>query len=55
MKEAEDTPHKLLRAFLANSPAQTESLQHSLERPVGGIGLHINADKTEYMSFNQRG
>ena len=26
-----------------------------MERAAGGIGLHVNADKTEYMSFNQRG
>ena len=31
-----------------------ESLQHSLEQATGGIGLHVNADKTEYMCFNQR-
>ena len=32
-----------------------ESRLNSLERAVGGIGLHVNADKTEYMCFNQRG
>ena len=42
-------------ALLANTPAGTESLLHNLERAAGGIGLHVNADKTEYMSFNQRG
>ena len=42
-------------ALLANTPAQVETLLHSLERAVTGIGLHINADKTEYMCFNQRG
>ena len=42
-------------ALLANTPAQAESLLHSLERATGGIGLHVNTDKTEYMSFNQRG
>ena len=41
-------------ALLANSPAQTESLLHSMEQ-AGGIGLHDNADKKEYMCFNQRG
>ena len=40
-------------ALLANTPTQGESLLHSLERAAGGIGL--NADKTEYMCFNQRG
>ena len=27
-----------------------EFLQHSLERAAGGIGLHVNADKTEYIA-----
>ena len=42
-------------ALLANTPAQAEILLHSLERATAGIGLHVNADKTEYMYFNQRG
>ena len=42
-------------ALRANTPAQAESLLHSLERVAGGIGLHVNADKTEYMCFNQTG
>ena len=42
-------------ALLANSPVQAESLPHSLERAAGGIELHVNANKTEYMHFNQRG
>ena len=41
--------------LLANTPAQAESLLHSLERVEGGIGLHVNADKTEFMFFNQSG
>ena len=40
--------------FLANSPIQAESLLHSLEQTAGGIGLHVNTDKTEYIYFNQR-
>ena len=43
------------RVLLANIPAQTESLLHWLEQAVGGIGLHVNAHKTENMCFNQRG
>ena len=39
--------------LLANTPAQVESLLHCLEKAVGGIGLHVNADKTEYICFNQ--
>ena len=42
----------LMTALLANTPAQTESLLHSLERAAGGIGFYINVDKTEYMCFN---
>ena len=41
--------------LLANAPAQAETLLHSLEWAAAGIGLHVNAHKTEYMYFNQRG
>ena len=40
--------------LLANTPIQAETLQHSRERTAAGIGLHVNADKTEYMCFHQR-
>ena len=42
-------------ALQSNTTAQAESLLHSLERAAAGIGLHVNTDKMEYMSFNQRG
>ena len=42
-------------ALLANTPVKAETLLHSLERAAAGIGLHVNADKTEYTCFNQRG
>ena len=42
-------------SLLANTPVQAETLLHSLERALGDIGLHVNADKTEYMCFNQTG
>ena len=42
-------------AILANIPNQAETLLHSLERAAVGIGLHVNAHKTEYMCFNQTG
>ena len=42
-------------ALLANTPNQTETLLHSLERAAAGIGLHVNAQKTEFMCFNQKG
>ena len=41
--------------LLANSPAQAETLLHSLEWADADIGLYVNAHKTEYMCFNQRG
>ena len=42
-------------AILANTPDQAETLQHSLEGTPAGIGLHVNAHKTEYMCYNQTG
>ena len=42
-------------ALLANTPNQAETLLNSLERDAAGIGLHVNAHKTEYMCFNQAG
>ena len=42
-------------ALLANTTAQAKTLLHSLEWTAAGIGLHVNADKMEYMCFNQRG
>ena len=41
--------------ILANTPNQAETLLHSLERVAAGIGLYVNAHKTEYMSYNQAG
>ena len=35
--------------FLANTSTHAETPLHSLEKAAGGIGLHVNADKTEYM------
>ena len=42
-------------AILANTPDQAETLLHSLERAAPGIGLYVNAHKTEYMCYNQEG
>ena len=42
-------------ALLVNMPNQAETLLHSLERAAAGIGLHVNAQKTEYMCYNQTG
>ena len=41
--------------ILANTPDQAEKLLHSLERTAAGIGLYVNAHKTEYMCYNQTG
>ena len=41
--------------ILTNTPNQLETLLHNLERAAAGIGLHVNAHKTEYMCYNQTG
>ena len=41
--------------LMRNTPTQAKSLQHSMEQAAGSIGLHVNADKTEYICFNQKG
>ena len=40
---------------MTNTPNQAETLLHSLEQAVAGIGPHVNVHKTEYMCFNQTG
>ena len=40
-------------ALLINTSTQIESLLHNLEEAAGGIDHYVNADKTEYMCFNQ--
>ena len=42
-------------ALLANTPSLVETLLHCLERAAAGIGLHVNAQRTEYICVNQRG
>ena len=41
--------------ILENTPNLAETLLHSLEQAATGIGLYVNAHKTEYMCFNQTG
>ena len=41
--------------LLANTPAQAETQLLSLELAAAGIGLHVNAERMEYMCFYQRG
>ena len=40
-------------ALLVNIPAQAESLRYSQKQAARGIGIYVNANKTEYMCFNQ--
>ena len=54
-KTITDTDYADDIAILVNTPNQAETLLHSLERAATGIGLHLNAHKTEYMCFNQVG
>ena len=42
-------------AILANTPNQAETLLHSFERAAAGIGLLVNAHKTECMCYNLTG
>ena len=49
-----DADYSIDIALLANTPTQAETLLCSLEQAATGIGLHVNADKAEYMCFNQR-
>ena len=39
--------------LFALTPTQAKSPQQSLEQEAECIGLHVNADKTDYMCFNQ--
>ena len=41
--------------ILANTPDQAETLLHSSEQAAAGIGVYVNAHKTEYMHYNQTG
>ena len=50
------TPTTLMTwRYWQNMPNQAETLLHSLERAAAGIGLHVNAHKTEHMCYNQTG
>ena len=42
-------------ALIANTPTQAESQLHWLEQAVRSIGLYVNVNKTEYMSFKRKG
>ena len=60
MKKSRRYPAKTIAnadyiVILANTPDQAKTLLHSLERAAAGIGLYVNAHKTEYMCYNQTG
>ena len=40
--------------LLVNTPAQTEFQLYNLGQAAGGIGLNMNANKTEFMHFKQK-
>ena len=54
-KTITDADYTDVVAILANTPNQAETLLHSSEQATAGIGLHVNAHKTEYMCFNWTG
>ena len=54
-KTITDTDYTDDIAILVNTPNQAETLLHSLEQAATGIGLHVNAHKTEYTCYNQTG
>ena len=54
-KKITDADYSNDKAILTNAPAQAKILLHSLEWATAGIGIHVNAHKTEYMCFNQTG
>ena len=42
-------------ALLTDTPAQAQPQLHSLEQAAWGIGLYVNANKTELICFKQEG
>ena len=53
-KTITDTDYANDIALLANTANQAETRLYSLERTAAGIGLHVNAHKTEVMCFYQK-
>ena len=54
-KTITDTDYADKIVLLTSALTQAKNLLHSLEWAAAGIGLHVNAHKTEYMCFNQTG
>ena len=46
---------RVLSISLPGYPGKLIDSTRSLERAAAGIGLHVNANKTEYMCYNQTG
>ena len=46
-----DADNRANRALFANMPAQADFSLHA----AGGIGLHVNWNKTDYMCFKHEG
>ena len=42
-------------ALLANTPTQSEFIQHSFQQAAGSISLQVNSDKRELICFNHKG
>ena len=49
-----DADYEDVRTLLTNTPTQPDTLLHCLEQAAGAIGLHVNADKIEYMCFDKK-
>ena len=52
MIDADYTDYLALPTY---TPAQAESLLHSLEQAAGNIGFYMNTNKTEFVYFKQEG
>ena len=42
-------------ALFKNTPSQAKFQLHRQEQAAGGIGLYVNANKTEFMCFKSDG
>ena len=49
-----DADYAVDQALLTNTPAQPQSLLHSLKQAAGGIDLYVSTNKTEFMCFKQK-
>ena len=54
-KKKKGNPRNRRNLVQTITDADYKSLLHGLEQAAGGISLRLNADKTEFICFNQRG